>query len=72
MPIHEIANAREAQKLSGVAAHPVVRKVMERFPGAKIVELRGPEAPPAPIAAEPEDDDSDFAYVDSVPLDEDF
>ena len=71
--IHEIAASREAEKMSGIAAHPLVRKVMERFPGAKIVELRGPEAPPPPPPpAEAEDDDADFAYVDSVPLDEDF
>jgi DNA polymerase-3 subunit gamma/tau len=69
--IHEVSQAREADKMSGIAAHPLVRKVMERFPGARIVELRGPEAPP-PAAAEPEDDDSDFAYVDSAPVDEDF
>ena len=41
------AEAREAERLSGVAAHPVVRKVLERFPGAKIVDVRAPEAPAA-------------------------
>ena len=59
---HAFFFKREAEKLCGIAAHPLVRKVMERFPGAKIVELRGPEAPPA---VERGDDDSDFAPADS-------
>jgi DNA polymerase III subunit gamma/tau len=65
----EVAAAREAEKLDGLAAHPLVRKVLERFPGAKIVP-REPEAitPPA-AAAEP---DADFAYVDESAVDEDF
>jgi len=66
----EQAAAREAERLSGVAAHPLVRKVMEKFPGAKIVDIREPDAPAAPPpAAEP---DADVAYGDEIPIDEDF
>ena len=36
--------AREAERATGAAAHPVVRKVLERFKGARIVEVRAPEA----------------------------
>ncbi len=70
--IAEQAAAREAEKRDGVAAHPLVRKVMEKFPGAKIVELRGPDAPATPPATEAVDEDADFAYVDAAPIDEDF
>jgi DNA polymerase III subunit gamma/tau len=66
--LRETANAREAERLSGVAAHPLVRKVLERFPGAKIVDVRGPE--PAPILSTPAPDDDD-AYADSSGPDDD-
>jgi DNA polymerase-3 subunit gamma/tau len=66
--LREVAEAREAEKLSGVAAHPVVRKVLERFPGARIVEVRGPEPAPAPPAPTT---DEDVAYADSFVLDDD-
>jgi DNA polymerase-3 subunit gamma/tau len=66
--LRETANAREAERLSGVAAHPLVRKVLERFPGAKIVDVRGPE--PAPMLSTPAPDDDD-AYADSSGPDDD-
>ena len=49
--LREAAEARDAERASGAAAHPLVRKVLERFKGARIVDVRGPEAPPAPGAA---------------------
>ena len=68
--LRETANAREAERLSGVAAHPLVRKVLERFPGAKIVDVRGPE--PAPTLSIPEAaDDEDVAYADPSNFDDD-
>ena len=68
--LREVANAREAERLSGVAAHPLVRKVLERFPGAKIVDVRGPE--PAPVLSTPEPaDDEDAAYADPSNFDDD-
>jgi DNA polymerase-3 subunit gamma/tau len=60
----EVRRAREDERREGVAAHPVVRKVLERFPGAKIVDVRAPEPPPA--AAEQDD----IGYADAP--DEDF
>jgi DNA polymerase-3 subunit gamma/tau len=67
--LKEIARAKEEERMSGVAAHPLVRRVMERFPGAKIVDVRGPEA--APAAATPTDDD-EVGYADSLVEDDDF
>ncbi len=68
--LREAAEAREAERLSGVAAHPLVRKVLERFPGAKIVDVRAPDLAPAPSApAVPADED--VSYSDSFGLDED-
>ena len=61
---------REAERLSGVAAHPLVRKVLERFPGAKIIDVRGPEQAPAEVSAAPAADD-EVAYPDAVVPDDD-
>jgi DNA polymerase-3 subunit gamma/tau len=70
--LRETAAAKEGEKREGAAAHPVVRKVLEQFPGAQIVAIRAPEviAPEAPPPtappdedvgyAEPPDDDNDF------------
>jgi DNA polymerase-3 subunit gamma/tau len=38
--------AREAELKTGVRADPLVQAVLARFPGAEIVNVRGPEAPP--------------------------
>jgi DNA polymerase III subunit gamma/tau len=59
--MREAAEARDAERASGAAAHPLVRKVLERFKGARIVDVRGPEAPPVPA---PQADD-DIGYADS-------
>ena len=40
--MRERAEAREAERASGAAAHPLVRKVLERFKGARIVDVRAP------------------------------
>ena len=68
--LREVADAREAERLSGVAAHPLVRKVMERFPGAKIVDVRAPDLPTAPSAPAPAGDD-DVSYSDSFDIEDD-
>jgi DNA polymerase III subunit gamma/tau len=59
--MREAAEARDAERANGAASHPLVRKVLERFKGARIVEVRGPEAPPLPA---PQADD-DIGYADS-------
>ena len=61
--LREQAAKREAERTSGAAAHPLVRKVLERFKGARIVDVRGVEPPP-PAAAEA---DADVGYADSEP-----
>jgi DNA polymerase-3 subunit gamma/tau len=60
--IRETAEARDAERVSGAASHPLVRKVLERFKGARIVEVRLPEAAPRPPAREADDD---VGYADS-------
>ena len=60
--MRETGEARDAERASGAASHPLVRKVLERFKGARIVDVRLPEAaPPAPA---PQADD-DVGYADS-------
>jgi len=61
--LREQAAARRSERLSGVADHPVVRKILERFPGARVVDVRAPE--PVPAAPAPAGDD-DVAYADSL------
>jgi DNA polymerase III subunit gamma/tau len=67
--LRENASAREAERLSGVAANPLVRKIMTRFPGAQIVEVRSPDAPPAQEAIATGDDE--VAYADAVIVEDD-
>ena len=69
--LRETENARTAERESGAADHPVVRQVLERFKGARIVEVRAPQAS-APEAPAPSTDD-DVAYGDAEPFaDDDF
>ena len=67
--LRENATAREAERLSGVAANPLVRKIMTHFPGAQIVEVRSPDAPPAPEAMATGDDE--VAYADAIIVEDD-
>ena len=60
--LREAAEARDAERASGAAAHPLVRKVLDRFKGARIVDVRHPEPPPAPPARETDDE---VGYADS-------
>ncbi|HKN27938.1 MAG TPA: DNA polymerase III subunit gamma/tau [Roseiarcus sp.] len=68
--LREAQSAREAERTTGAAAHPVVRKVLERFKGARIVEVRAPEAAAAP-APSPSEPDEDVGYADSESVDDD-
>jgi DNA polymerase III subunit gamma/tau len=72
--LRETAQAREAERTSNAAAHPLVQKVLDRFKGARIVDVRRPEAPspadaPLPVAAEV-DDEIVYADSDVDPLDD--
>jgi DNA polymerase-3 subunit gamma/tau len=70
--LRERASTREAERTNGAAEHPLVRKVLERFKGARIVEVRAPEAA-APTAAAPASTDDEVGYADSDPaVDDDF
>ena len=60
--LREAAEAREAERASGAASHPLVRKVLDRFKGARIVDVRRPESAPA-LSERPADDE--VGYIDS-------
>jgi DNA polymerase-3 subunit gamma/tau len=51
-----VADARKAELETGVRADPLVKAVLERFPGAEIVGVRGTDAsaPEPPASAEPD------------------
>ena len=40
--LKSVADARKAELETGVRADPLVQAVLERFPGAEIVGVRGP------------------------------
>jgi DNA polymerase-3 subunit gamma/tau len=71
--LREQAEAKEQERRIGVQADPLVRSVLERFPGAEIVAVRSnaPEdeiVAPSPVAAEPSDE---IAYVDEIDTEND-
>ncbi|MDB5570569.1 MAG: dnaX [Hyphomicrobiales bacterium] len=73
--IQETRDARDRERATGVRSDPLVRSVLEQFPGAEIVAVRtmGMDEPPpagAPSAqgAEPADE---IAYVDQIDDDDD-
>jgi DNA polymerase III subunit gamma/tau len=61
--LRETAEAREADRASNAASHPLVQKVLDRFKGARIVDVRRPETPEAPSPAASEIDD-EVGYAD--------
>ena len=62
--LRETAEAREAERASNAASHPLVQKVLDRFKGARIVDVRRPGTPEAPSPAAGEVDD-EVGYADS-------
>ena len=60
--LREGAAAREAERVSSAASHPLVQKVLDRFKGARIVDVRPPEAAPSPPVGEADDE---VGYADS-------
>jgi DNA polymerase III subunit gamma/tau len=60
--LREAAEARDAERASGAASHPLVRKVLDRFKGARIVDVRRPEAAPPPARQAGDD----VGYADSA------
>ncbi len=69
--LREKEDARRAERLTGVGEHPVVRKVLELFPGARISAVRSPEPEPPPAPPPPTDEDVGYADADVDMLDED-
>jgi DNA polymerase-3 subunit gamma/tau len=65
--LREQAEAKEQERRVGVQADPLVRSVLERFPGAEIIAVRSnapeDEIVTSPVAAEPSDE---IAYVDEI------
>ncbi|MBV8566012.1 MAG: DNA polymerase III subunit gamma/tau [Methylobacteriaceae bacterium] len=61
--LKEQAQAKERERWGGVKADPLVRSVLDRFPGAEIVAVRS-NAPPAPEASNAPDQDTDVTYAD--------
>jgi DNA polymerase-3 subunit gamma/tau len=68
--LREKANARESEKRDGASNHPLVRKVLERFEGARIVDVRAAGEAPQPAVASGADDE--IGYADSGVEDDDF
>jgi DNA polymerase-3 subunit gamma/tau len=62
--LRETSQTREAERTSNAASHPLVQKVLDRFKGARIVDVRRPETPEAPSRAAGEVDD-EVGYADS-------
>jgi DNA polymerase-3 subunit gamma/tau len=63
--LREEAEAAEAETRRGVMALPAVQALLNRFPGAEIVEIRQPaETTEAPVEAEPLDQDSEITDDD--------
>ena len=66
--LRETAQAREAERTSNAASHPRVQKVLDRFKGARIVDVRRPDAPSS-VAGEV-DDEVGYADTGVDPADE--
>jgi DNA polymerase-3 subunit gamma/tau len=66
--LHETAEALEAERASNAASHPLVQKVLDRFKGARIVDVRRPEA--APMTAGEADDEVGYADSGVDPADD--
>ena len=66
--LRETAQAREAERTSNAASHPLVQKVLDRFKGARIVDVRRPDAPSS-VAGEV-DDEVGYADTGVDPADE--
>ena len=69
--LKERAAAREREQLTGVAADPLVRRVLERFPGAEIVAVRRPEPLLEEIAAPAGEASDEVAYADQIYTEDD-
>jgi DNA polymerase-3 subunit gamma/tau len=73
--LKEQADARAEEKMTGVRASPLVRKVLEAFPGAQIMAIRAPEVEPEPVTAaiapETADGGDEVGYADQIYTEDD-
>ncbi len=73
--LKEQADARAEEKMTGVRALPLVRKVLEAFPGAQIMAIRTPEVEPEPVTAaiapETADGGDEVGYADQIYTEDD-
>jgi DNA polymerase III subunit gamma/tau len=69
--LREKAQAAAAAAETGVRADPLVRRVLEHFPGAEIVAVRPPETAAARNAEPTAGTDDEIAYVDSAYTEDD-
>jgi hypothetical protein len=69
------AETRAEEKMTGVRAIPLVRKVLEAFPGAQIMAIRAPEVEPEPVTAaiapETADGGDEVGYADQIYTEDD-
>lgn len=70
--LREQAEAERGRRENDAASHPAVKAVLERFPGARIVDVRDPRAAAAeaPAASAPEDEylpDGEPLFDDAEP-----
>ncbi|RAI34870.1 hypothetical protein CH341_31190 [Rhodoplanes roseus] len=68
--LRSLTQAREAEAKRGVLADPLVQRVLERFPGSEVVQVRRREVEPPPAglppAPEPDDDDAPPVWDESA------
>jgi DNA polymerase-3 subunit gamma/tau len=69
--LKERTAAREREQMSGIAADPLVCRVLERFPGAEIVAVRRPEPLRDEIAAPAGEASDEVAYPDQLYTEDD-
>jgi DNA polymerase-3 subunit gamma/tau len=60
--LHEVEEQERASTRSGIAERPAIRALLDRFPGAEIMDVRLPAAPPP--SGEPEADDEGAPITD--------
>jgi hypothetical protein len=64
--LKETRDAKEAEKMRGVRAEPLVRSVLERFPGAEIIAVRTiGDVEPVANAYAPQQGGEDVIYADT-------
>ena len=63
--LRETATARRDERFGEAGEHPVVRKVLERFPGAKVIHVSAPAASPDTPPPTSGAGDDEVAYNDA-------